>query len=150
MLAVGKKVGPAVGAMDILVERCEPLGIGLVRMNDPQRVAIVRGVDDGVVGTPCAAAWIWSVGDGRNRTTGHGNNFEFSFCKKSEGEAVRRPERKCRAVGACKLSGRVRIERLNPDGFSLFRTVCAERDLGAVGGEDRRAGEVTVEIESGV
>ncbi len=75
MLAVGKKAGPAVGAVKMLVESCEALGIGLMRMNDPQGVAIVRSVDDGVVGAPCAAAGIWCVGDRSDGAAGDRNGF---------------------------------------------------------------------------
>lgn len=75
MFAVWKKAGPTVRAVKALIENCEPLGISLMRMSDPQGVAIIRRVDDAVVGTSCAAAGIWSVADRGDRAAGDRDGF---------------------------------------------------------------------------
>ena len=85
MLAIGKEAGPALRTMEILVESCEPFSIDLMRMNDPQGVAIIRREDDGVVGAPSAAARIWRVGYRRDGTAGYGDGLQFSFGKESDG-----------------------------------------------------------------
>jgi hypothetical protein len=50
MLTVGKKTGPAMRAMQALVELRGPLGVSLMGMNLPQSVSIVRRIDDRVIG----------------------------------------------------------------------------------------------------
>src|ERR1700759_5579623 len=98
-----------------------------MRMNAPQRTAVIGSVNNGVVGAPSTAARIRRIRDGRHRTAGDGNRLQFSVGKKSDRYTVRRPEWKQRSIRAGKFFGQIGIESLNPDRISLFRTVGAER-----------------------
>src|SRR5262249_46402454 len=148
MLPVRKKIRPALRAEQTLIECREALCVNLMRMDDPDHVAITRSIDDRVVGAPSAATRIRRVGDGRDGAAGRWNDFQFPIRKKSDGSTIRRPKREQRSICPSKFPGQIRIERLNPERISLFRAARAESNLGAVGREDWRSGEITVEIES--
>src|SRR5882762_4935708 len=85
------------------------------RVDLPQRITIIRGVQDDIVLAPCAAARIGSLRQIGDRTSARRNLLELSVGKEAEEPSIGGPEKRVGTVGSSQFVGVGTIEPAHPD-----------------------------------